>query len=144
MALQSTVEPWLLLFPIHSRSDSLDRGSTRRKAPTYRQDKTNRIKAHRHECLEWDSNPRSQCSSGRDNSYLRHRGYCDREPEYTASFFYFRYSTFENTDCFIFWSSRISMKTVIMRFRLRFRFRFRFRTKWQILFCNEKFILSFE
>jgi hypothetical protein len=24
-----------------------------------------RINAHRHTCLEWDSNPRSQCSSGR-------------------------------------------------------------------------------
>jgi hypothetical protein len=24
-----------------------------------------RIKAHRHPCLEWDSNPRSQCSRGR-------------------------------------------------------------------------------
>jgi hypothetical protein len=24
-----------------------------------------RINAHRHPCLEWDSNPRSQCSSGR-------------------------------------------------------------------------------
>jgi hypothetical protein len=27
---------------------------------------------HRHPCLEWDSNPRSQCSSGR-----RRRGHCD-------------------------------------------------------------------
>jgi hypothetical protein len=24
-----------------------------------------RINAHRHPCLEWDSNPRSECSSGR-------------------------------------------------------------------------------
>jgi hypothetical protein len=24
-----------------------------------------RINAHRHPCLEWDSNPRSQCLSGR-------------------------------------------------------------------------------
>jgi hypothetical protein len=27
--------------------------------------RTHRINAHRHPCLEWDLNPRSQCSSGR-------------------------------------------------------------------------------
>jgi hypothetical protein len=35
-------------------------GSTpfaRRKAVTCKQDSTNRIKTHRHPCLEWDSNP---------------------------------------------------------------------------------------
>jgi hypothetical protein len=31
-----------------------------------------RINAQRHPCLEWDSNPRSQCSS------RRRRGHCDR------------------------------------------------------------------
>jgi hypothetical protein len=33
------------------------------KAATYTQNNTNRINAHRHPCLEWDSNPRSQRSS---------------------------------------------------------------------------------
>jgi hypothetical protein len=42
---------------------SLDGGSARRKAATYKQNNTNRINANRHPCLEWDSNPRSQCSS---------------------------------------------------------------------------------
>jgi hypothetical protein len=41
------------------------RGSARRKAATCAQYNTNRIKAHWHPCLEWDSNPRSQCLSGR-------------------------------------------------------------------------------
>jgi hypothetical protein len=56
------------LNPIHS----LDRGSARLKAATYTQDNTNRINAHKHSCLEWDSNPRYQCSS------VRPRGHCDR------------------------------------------------------------------
>jgi hypothetical protein len=33
-----------------------------------------RYLTHRHPCLQWDSNPRSQCLSGR-----RPRGHCDRE-----------------------------------------------------------------
>jgi hypothetical protein len=37
----------------------------RRKASTCKQDSTKRINAHRHPCLKWDSNPRSQCLSGR-------------------------------------------------------------------------------
>jgi hypothetical protein len=44
MALQPFVGPWLLfqfLDPIHSRQDSLDGGSARRKASTYTQNKTN-------------------------------------------------------------------------------------------------------
>jgi hypothetical protein len=58
MALQP-FGPWPLfqfLNPIHSRKDSLDGGSARRKAATYTQNNTNRINAHRHSCLEWDSN----------------------------------------------------------------------------------------
>jgi hypothetical protein len=68
MALQSFVWPWTLfqfLNPLHSRQDSLAGGSARHKAATYTQHNTNRINAHRHPCLEWDSNPWSQCSSGR-------------------------------------------------------------------------------
>jgi hypothetical protein len=40
-------------------------GSARCKAATYTQNNTNRINAYRHPWLEWDSNPRSQCSSER-------------------------------------------------------------------------------
>jgi hypothetical protein len=53
------------LNPIHSRQHSMDGGSARRKAAAYTQNNTNRIDAHRHQCLEWDSNPRSQRSSDR-------------------------------------------------------------------------------
>jgi hypothetical protein len=43
----------------------LEGGSACRKAATYTQNNTNRINAHRHPCLEWDSNLRSQYSSER-------------------------------------------------------------------------------
>jgi hypothetical protein len=43
----------------------LGRGSARRKAATCTQDNKNRINAHRHPCLKWDPNSRSQCLSGR-------------------------------------------------------------------------------
>jgi hypothetical protein len=49
--------------PIHKRYDPLDGGSARRKACTHTQNSTNTEKnACRHPCLEWDSNPRPQCS----------------------------------------------------------------------------------
>jgi hypothetical protein len=38
----------------------------------------NRIKAHMLPCLKWDWNPRSQCLSGENSSWLRRRGHCDR------------------------------------------------------------------
>jgi hypothetical protein len=53
------------LNPIHSRYDSLDGGSASRKAATYTWQHKHRINAHRDTCLEWDSNPLSQCSSRR-------------------------------------------------------------------------------
>jgi hypothetical protein len=43
----------------------LARGSARRKAATYIGQHKHRINADRHPCLEYDSNPRSQCSSER-------------------------------------------------------------------------------
>jgi hypothetical protein len=49
MALKLPVGPWSLfqfLDPIHSRKDSLDGGSARRKASTYIQYNKNRINAH--------------------------------------------------------------------------------------------------
>jgi hypothetical protein len=67
MGLQPFIAPWPLfqfLHLLHSRYDSLDGGSARRKVATCTQN-TNRIKAHRHSCLEWDSNPKLQRSSGR-------------------------------------------------------------------------------
>lgn len=39
---------------------------------------THRIKAHRHPCLDWDSNPRSQCS------FLKPRSHCDRLTPYSG------------------------------------------------------------
>jgi hypothetical protein len=45
MSVQSFVGPWPLFYflnPIHSREDSLDGGSARRKATTYKQNNTNR------------------------------------------------------------------------------------------------------
>jgi hypothetical protein len=62
------VGTWLLFQfpdPIHSRVDTLNGVSARREAATYTQDNTNRINAHRHPCLAWDSNLWPQCSSGR-------------------------------------------------------------------------------
>jgi hypothetical protein len=38
----------------------------------------NRTKAHRHPCLELDSNPRPKCSADEDGSCLRPRGHCVR------------------------------------------------------------------
>jgi hypothetical protein len=64
MALQPFVEHWLFSQfpnPIHSRQDSLDGGDQ----PVARPSPTQRINAHRHPFLEWDSNPRPQCLSGR-------------------------------------------------------------------------------
>jgi hypothetical protein len=44
---------------------------------------THRTNAHRHSCLEWDSKPRSQCSSGRRRFILRRRGHYDRPIVYS-------------------------------------------------------------
>jgi hypothetical protein len=63
----TTVGPWPLfkfIDPIHSRQDSLDEGSDRRKASALHTEH-HRINAHRHPCHEWDSNPRSQRLSER-------------------------------------------------------------------------------
>jgi hypothetical protein len=68
VAVQPFVGPWPLFQfrnRIHIRKDSLDGGSARRKAATYIEHDKHRINAHRHPYLEWDLNPRPQCSSGR-------------------------------------------------------------------------------
>jgi len=46
-------------------ADSLDGGSDRCKASTCTQDNTTKKNADIHPCLEWDSKPRAQFSSGR-------------------------------------------------------------------------------
>jgi hypothetical protein len=64
--IYSSTALWLWqLFQFRDFLHSLDGGSARRKAATCTKHNTNRINAYRHPCLKWDSNPRSQCSSGR-------------------------------------------------------------------------------
>jgi hypothetical protein len=53
------------LIPYTVGSTPWTGGLASRKAATYTQNDTNRINAHRYPCLEWDSNPQLQCSSGR-------------------------------------------------------------------------------
>jgi hypothetical protein len=68
MALQPFVGHWFLFQfrdPIHSRKDCLDRGSARRKASAYTKNNTNTENTQRHPCIEWDSNPWTQCLSSR-------------------------------------------------------------------------------
>jgi hypothetical protein len=83
---------------LDNRQDFLDRQSARRKAATNTGQYKHRINANKHPCLEWDSNPRSQHSSGRDVSWLRPRGHCDRQRLYTYTvnqvFDVNRYKTF--------------------------------------------------
>jgi hypothetical protein len=53
-------------FLIHIQSvRPLGWGSGRCRAATYTEQHQHRINAHRYPCLEWDSKPRSQCSSRR-------------------------------------------------------------------------------
>jgi hypothetical protein len=61
-------------FLIYTQSVGLlGRGISPRKAAIYTQN------AHRHPCLEWDSNPRDpSVRRGEDCSYLRLNGHCDR------------------------------------------------------------------
>jgi hypothetical protein len=59
-----TLVAFSVSYSVHSRYDSLDGGSAHLKAATYTRNNTNRINAHRHPCLELDSNARSQCSRG--------------------------------------------------------------------------------
>jgi hypothetical protein len=63
MALQPFVRLFQFLDPTHRWENSLEEGPAHRKSATYTQDNTNRIKAHKHQCFKWHSNPRSQCLS---------------------------------------------------------------------------------
>jgi hypothetical protein len=46
---------------VDSQYDTLDGGSASRKAATYTGLHKHGINAHRQPCLDWDSNPKSQC-----------------------------------------------------------------------------------
>jgi hypothetical protein len=91
----STALCWALatfqfLDTIHSRYDSLDGDQPVARPLTYTQSNTNRINEHtRHICLEWDSNPRSQCSSERRQFMFRPHGHCDRLHNRLHNFYFF-------------------------------------------------------
>jgi hypothetical protein len=61
----SVGHPWNALFHFSFLILKQSVGSARRKAATYTQSK------RKHPCLEWDSNPRSQCSKGRRQFMLQ-------------------------------------------------------------------------
>jgi hypothetical protein len=69
MAIQSFVGPWPLLQSLYLFAQSvglLVQGiSPSQGRYLHRGQHKHRINAHRHPCLKWDSNPRSQCSSGK-------------------------------------------------------------------------------
>jgi hypothetical protein len=67
-------------FLIYTHSVGLfGRGISPSQCRYLTQENTNRINTHRHPCLEWDSNPRSQWLRGRRYfSCFRPRGHCDQ------------------------------------------------------------------
>jgi hypothetical protein len=82
MALQPFVGPWKLfqfLDPIHSRYDSLDRGSASCKASTYTQN-TNRLNAHNTDthALRGIRTQDLSVRVSEDSSCLRQRGHPNR------------------------------------------------------------------
>jgi hypothetical protein len=84
MALQPLLRPWPLLkfrnlFFTDGRTPLTSDQPVVRPLPTHRGTQTQNKRTHRHLCLEWDSNPRSQCSSERRYIMLRPRGHCDRQ-----------------------------------------------------------------
>jgi hypothetical protein len=73
----------LQFLNLRHRYDSLDGESARRKPL---------LNTNKHPCLEWNSNPQSQCSSvqaGEDISCLRPRGHCTRQRFAWAMEFFF-------------------------------------------------------
>jgi hypothetical protein len=70
MALQNFIGPWpLLRFPnlfyTGGRTPWTTDQPIARPLPTHRTTQTQTKRIHRNPCIEWDSNPRSQSSSGR-------------------------------------------------------------------------------
>jgi hypothetical protein len=82
MALQPFVGPWprfQFRNPVHSRLDSLEGGSARRKAAAYTQNSTKT--EYTHTDIHASSGARTHDTSvqaGEDSSYIRQRGYRDR------------------------------------------------------------------
>jgi hypothetical protein len=69
---------FLFLSLLHVRQVILDEGSARPRPPSIHRTPQPQNKRDTHPCLEWDSNPRFQCSSDEDISCPRPRGHCDR------------------------------------------------------------------
>jgi hypothetical protein len=64
-ALCWTLTVFQFLVLLYSRWDALDGGWARREGRYLHTDQhKHRMNIDRHSCLKWDSNPRSQCSSG--------------------------------------------------------------------------------
>jgi hypothetical protein len=71
LSLSQTLKQWTFLkcfasfqfLNPKSQYDSLDGGSASRKAAAYTGQHKHTMNADRHPCIEWDSNPQSQCSS---------------------------------------------------------------------------------
>jgi hypothetical protein len=83
MALQAFVGPWPLLqfrnlFYTGGGTPWTSVQPVARLLPAHMITQTQNKRTHRHPCLEWNSNWRSQRSRERDSSGLRSRGDCDR------------------------------------------------------------------
>jgi hypothetical protein len=64
LSLDRFFSSFLILYAVGRTPWTGDQPAAR-PLPTHTTTQTNRINAHRHSCLEWDSNPRSSCSSER-------------------------------------------------------------------------------
>jgi hypothetical protein len=61
----------VISFYTHGRTHWKSDKSVARPLPTHRTTQTQKKRIHRHPCLEWDSNPRSQLSSERRQRQTR-------------------------------------------------------------------------
>jgi hypothetical protein len=61
---------FLILYAVHRTSWTGDQ-PVARSLPTHKTAQMQNKRTQRHPCLQWDSNPRSQCSSGRRRSIDR-------------------------------------------------------------------------
>jgi hypothetical protein len=84
VALQSFVGPWPRrqfhnLFYTDGRTLCTSEQPAPILLPAHRSTQTQNKRAHRHPCLEWDSNPRFQRSSKQRQFMPRPCGLCDRQ-----------------------------------------------------------------
>jgi hypothetical protein len=91
MVLEALVGPWPLfqfLFLFYTAGRTPWRGDqpVTRPIPTHRTTQTQNKLTCKHQCLKWDSNPRSQCLSGQRQfmSYIP-RSHSDRQTEISVS-----------------------------------------------------------